>query len=361
MERIVISKANKFVNLGHSVYIVTNSQHDRPPFFKINDGIKCVDLDINYDEIENTSFLKKTLKYLLKQIAHKKRLQKFVSEIKPDIIISTYGYEINFLHKLKTSAKKIAEIHFSRDFRLYRNRQGLWKLANKWLSHRSFENIKKYDAFVCLTKEDSKKWNGLPNLYVIPNFIEEKANTPAPLNSKEVIAVGRLNYQKGYDRMISIWKKVNEKYPDWKLHIYGNGELKEELQNKIYQECLSSGIELTAPVNDIYKKLSMSSIYIMTSRYEGLPMVLLEAMACGLPIVSFNCPCGPTDLLESSNAGFLIKDGDEDEFANKIISLIEDKNQREIVGKNSYRYVDNFTADKVISKWISLFEKLLSD
>lgn len=356
----MISKANKLANLGHLVYIVTNSQHDRNSFFKIEDRIKCIDLNINYDEIENESFLKKTLKYIIKQIVHKNRLQKVVSEVNPDIIISTYGYEINFLHKLKTRAKKIAEIHFSKNFRKYRNRHGIWKLANRWLSYKSFKNINKYNAFVCLTKEDSENWKGLSNLHVIPNFIEEKAKEAAPLNSKEVIAVGRLNYQKGYDRMISIWKKVNEKYPEWKLRIYGNGELKEELQDQIDKQGLSTCVELMSPVNDIYQRLLMSSIYIMTSRYEGLPMVLLEAMACGLPIVSFNCPCGPTDLLESSNAGFLVKDNDIDDFANKIISLIENKHQRERIGAAAYRYADNFTADIVINQWLSLFEDLLT-
>lgn len=360
MERIVIAKANHFAQMGNKVWIVTTDQKGQNPFFFIENTISTPDLNINYDDIEHLPFFKKLILRQIKIVRHKNELQTLINNIKPDIIISTFGNEISFLHKLKTQAKKIAEIHFSGNYRLLLNQNRLRRLANKWLTYRFKQNVKHYDAFVCLTKEDKRNWEGVKNLYVIPNFINSKSDHPAILENKSVISVGRLNYQKGYDRLVEAWKHVAEQYPDWTLQIYGSGELKEELENQIRLYGLQSSILINPPTNDIYNRLMASSIYVLSSRYEGLPMVLLEAMACGLPIVSFDCQCGPKDLLANKNAGILIPKGDIDGLSKAIISLISNKDKRQSMGISSYSEADKYLFNNIINRWVSLFESLIN-
>lgn len=358
MERIVISKANYLNRLGHEIIIVTTNQKGRESFFSIDFGIRCIDLEINYDDIENLSFVKKYVERRKKLIKHHKMLNRILSEEHPDITISTFGNEIAFLHRIQFGGKKVAEIHFSRFYRLQLEQKGIWRLANRWLTYQFKQNVKKYDAFVCLTKEDSLNWRGVKHLHVIPNFINYRSSLPASLDSKVVIAAGRLSYQKGYDRLLDVWKIVQEHCPEWRLEIYGSGEQKKFLQNIINNQGISSSVIIKDPVKDIYKCFSKSSIFVLSSRYEGLPMVMLEAMGCGLPIVSFDCQCGPKDLLENNNAGILVQNGDIKGLAEKIILLIENETMRKEMGKAAYDESEKYLPEPVIRKWIALLENL---
>lgn len=360
MERIVIAKANHFAQMGNEVWIVTTDQNGRNPFFHIDNTINTPDLSINYDDIEHLPFFKKIIPRQTKIAQHKKELQTLLNEINPDIIISTFGNEISFLHKFKTQAKKIAEIHFSGNYRLLLNQNGLRRIANRWLTYKFKQNVKHYDAFVCLTEEDKHNWTGIKNLYVIPNFIDSKSEHPAILKNKSVISVGRLNYQKGYDRLVAAWRYVAEQYPDWTLQIYGSGELKQELENQIQLSGLDSVISINPPTNHIYERLMASSVYVLSSRYEGLPMVLIEAMACGLPIIAYECECGPKDLLANNDAGILVPEGDINSLAKAIIALISDYNRRLSMGKSSYKEADNYLFINIIHRWMSLFESLVN-
>lgn len=358
MERIVIAKANHLTRLGHKVTIITTNQKDRSSFFPIDTPIQCIDLGINYDDIENMSFVNKLIKRQVKILEHRKKLTQLFSEIMPDITVSTFGNEIAFLHQLKLGGKKVAEIHFSRFYRLQLNQRGIWRLANRWLTYKFKQNVKKYDAFVCLTKEDSLNWGGVKNLHVIPNFIDSKSFAPAALESKVVIAAGRLSFQKGYDRLLDAWKIVQAHCPDWRLEIYGSGEQMETLQNKIIDLDIFSSVVIEKPVSDIYTQFCRASIYVLSSRYEGLPMVMLEAMGCGLPIVSFDCQCGPRDLLEGNNAGVLIKNGDTEKLAEEIITLIRDDDRRKLMGKAAYCEAEKYLPECINPQWIALFESL---
>lgn len=361
MERIVISKANHFSTLGHNVWIVTTDQKKRASFFPLGKNVRTEDLNINYDDIADYSFIKKICSRNKKLKKHKKELQRLVETIRPDIIISTFGNEIDFIHNLQTNSKIIGEIHFSRNYRLLLHQSYLRFIANKWLTYKFKKNVKKLDAFVCLTREDSKNWRGVKNLYVIPNFINNKTPTPALLNSKTVIAAGRLEYQKGYDYLIEAWSIVSKHYPDWKLEIYGSGPLENNLKLQIKNQCLSNTVSIYPPTHEIYNKLSESSIYVLSSRYEGLPMVLLEAMSCGLPIVAFECQCGPRDLIENTNAGLLVPCKDVEGLADSICSLIEDSKKRKIMGETAYQEADKYLFPVIIQKWMSLFNQLTSD
>lgn len=252
---------------------------------------------------------------------------------------------------------KILEIHFSRFKRLQYGRKGVWKIINRLRSNADLKVVQQYDRFVVLTHEDKSYWENLTNIEVIPNANSFVSSKQADLESKRVIAVGRYDYQKGFDELINIWKGVYEKHPDWSLDIFGHGPLKDELQSLIDQLGLTKTIHLCAPVKNIEQEYLNSSILVMTSRYEGLPMTLLEAQVCGLPLVAYACKCGPRDIIKDGVNGYLIEENNQEEMVEKLINLVNDAELRKQMGNTSYEFSKNYTNNKIMQQWIALFNK----
>ena len=357
-ERIVISKANWLAAHGYDVTIVTAIQFGRPDFFPLHPAIKRIDLDIPYDDIQSFGVFKKMLvrRKLIK--LHRKKLEELLIEANADIVISTFGNEASFLPQIKDGSGKIVEIHFSRLYRLNLNRTGVWRLFNKYLFYNDARLLKKFDRFICLTPEDRQNWTNAENIEVIPNFVDAEESFHAPLQSKSMIAVGRLSYEKGYDRLIKAWKIVAQKYPDWTLNIFGTGELKSDLEKQISDANLSGKVNIHTPTKDIINEYLQHSALVLSSRSEGLPMVLLEAMKVGLPMISFACQCGPRDVIEDRHNGILVADGDIHGLANAIIEVIEDPALRQMLGNNAYKSAEKYKKDDIMRRWEALFNSI---
>ncbi|MCH5247552.1 MAG: glycosyltransferase family 4 protein [Muribaculaceae bacterium] len=358
MERIVIQKANWLSEHGYDVIIATTEQNGQDNFFDINKKIRRIDLDVNYSKTVGYNVLKKIFKRKHLMRIHKRKLASILELEEPNIVISTFGNEIEFLYKLKDRSKKIAEIHFSKWFRLQYNRKGLWRLIDKYLTWKDNKILSYYNKFICLTNEDKKNWEGHSNIVQIPNFIEEITEIPAKLDNKSMIAVGRLSYQKGFDRLIKSWKIVNQKYPDWKLHIYGDGEKGDELLNLIESLNLENCIYIHKPEKEIRYRYLENSALLLTSHYEGLPMVLIEGMSVGLPLISFDCQCGPSDVITDGLNGYLVPDGDIDTFADRIFKIIENEPKRKEMGKNSLIESKKYDKQNIMKQWEQLFQEI---
>ncbi|OYD42800.1 glycosyl transferase family 1 [Sphingobacterium cellulitidis] len=361
MERVLANKANYLAQLGVEVTIITSDQNNRKPYFDLDQRINQIDLGINYTENNNSGLLKKLFAYPKKQALHKKKLEEHLKSIKPNITISLFDHEVDLLPKIDDGSKKIVEIHFSRFKRMQYGRTGIWRLIDQFRSKRDLRIVQEYDKFVVLTEEDKAYWGEIPNIVVIPNAnsfqIQEKSN----LDSQKVIAVGRYDYQKRFEDLIESWKIVQQKEPNWQLNIYGKGPEKDALQQLIDHSLLNDSVFLREPVRDIDKKYSESSLIVMTSRYEGLPMALLEGQAAGLPMVSYACKCGPRDIIKEGVNGFLLEEGDKEGVANKILTIIRDKELRDEMGRNSFEMSKNFSEEVVMNKWIQLFNQTLAN
>lgn len=360
MERVLTNKVNYFVKKGYDITIITTDQKGRSPYFRMDEAVKKIDLGVNYKDIQEYGVLRKTIAFIKKQLEHRKLLTAELIKLRADIVVSLFDNDAAFLYKIKDGSKKVIEIHFSRFKRMQYNRSGIVRWIDWIRSYQDQYFVRKYDRFVVLTEEDKSYWNNCNNIEVIPNACTFTSSWKASLENKKVLAIGRLDSQKGFDDLIRAWVKVKKYDSDWTLNIYGSGPLKFELLKLIQQLNLEKVVFIHPPtqhVNQVYREHAMLAI---SSRYEGLPMVMLEAQANGLPIVSYACKCGPREIISHGINGFLVDEGNVSELANKIILLINNFELRQKMGDASYQNSFKYTQQAIMPKWISLFERLKS-
>ena len=259
-------------------------------------------------------------------------------------------------------AKKIAEAHLARkyvrDLHLFQQKNILYRILGRVLTFRLNQTIKKLDAFVVLTQNDANNWKRIREASVIPNSLPFYPLQTSNCLSKEIISIGRLENQKGYDLLLKAWKIVTQKHPEWIIRVFGIGTLYEKFNKEILENELSETFIIEKPVQNIVDKYIDSSFYVMSSRYEGFGMVLIEAMACGLPVISFDCPDGPSDIISDNEDGLLVKNGSIEELAKKICILIENDDIRKKMGLAARKNVKRYMPNTVMQKWITLFESL---
>lgn len=346
MERALALKANWLTSHGHRIIVATTDQRGLPNAFAMDPSITFHDLSINYDLNNGASFASKILHYPFKQIQHRQRLARVLREEKPDITVSMFNNDAAFIPRIKDGSRKVLEIHFSRFKKLQYGRKGLWALADRWRSRHDAKTAAKYDRFVVLTEEDCGYWGKLDNIRVIPNPRTFALDTPASLDSKTVLAVGRYCHQKGFDRLLQAWRMIDTQ--SWTLRIAGSGDPLENIPDNV----------ITGPSSDIVEEYRNAAFLVMSSRYEGLPMALLEAQAAGLPIVSFACKCGPRDVLTDGVDGLLIPEGDVAALAAGMKRLMDDKELRRKMGAAAFRNSEKYDKERIMALWERLFHEL---
>lgn len=363
MERVLLNKVTYLSALpGWEVSVVTTDQHQRPPFYPFPEQVRMTDLEINYSDDNDKGAWKKITGYLRKRKEHKRKLTALLLKEKPDIVVSLYPSESSFIPEIQDGSKKVLELHYCKFFRLQYGRKGLLGLIDKWRTRQDERIVRRFDKFVVLTNEDKGYWGNLPNLEVIPNAAKLVSKRYSDGKNKRVIAVGRLDYQKGFDRLIQVWELVQKtgKYTDWNLDIFGQGEWKEWLQLLIDEKYLSDTLHINKPTNRIYEEYAKSSIIVMTSNYEGFGMVLVEAMACGVPAIAFDCQCGPKDIIQPGENGLLVRNGDIEGLAAAMMKLMDDAAYRQRLSENAKGIISTYAEETVMQQWITLFTTLVN-
>lgn len=361
MERVLYNKVKYFSEQMHwDVTVVTTDQHNRLPFYPFPESVRMIDLGINYSEDNVKRAFGKIYGYLKKRKKHRRLLEELLMQEKADIVVSLYPSESSFIPDIKDGSRKVLEIHYCKFFRLQYGRKGLLGAIDKWRTWQDERIVRRFDKFVVLTNEDRGYWGNLPNIEVIPNAAMFVADRYSDVSVKRVIAVGRLDYQKGFDRLIQAWEIVNKsgKYDDWRLDIFGQGDWKDMLQGMIDKKGLNGSAFINKPTKNIGDEYADSSMLVMSSNYEGFPMVMIEAMACGLPVVAFDFKCGPKDIIRNEENGLIIHNGDIKALADGIMKLMEDTENRKRMSLNARKIVDTYSEKAVMEKWIGLFNNL---
>ncbi len=362
MSAIISQKVNYLAeHTENKIYIILTEHPEKPQFYKLSPKVHCKQLTINFDDLDIMPFYKKIIHYFIKLRKAKSLFTKYMMELKPDITVSITRREINFINQINDGSKKISEIHFARTYYRKFNNPFLPESINKLISkiwiHSLIGNLKQLERFVVLTKEDYYNWPELNNVIVIPNFIFTIPTNKSKCNTKRIIAVGRYCYQKGYDILINVWTEVIKCHPDWILDIFGSGDSL-QYQKLANEKGLKDSLHCNNAVSNIFDEYAQSSLFVLSSRYEGFGLVILEAMGAGLPVVAFKCPCGPKDMITDGVNGFLIENGNVSQMAKKICFLIENEELRKQMGHNAIETIYSYQKENVMKKWIDLFNSL---
>lgn len=364
IERVLTSKANYLAEkAGYEVTLILTDDVGRPPYYPLSPKVRVIQLGINFYQIPSSIPLwKKYLLHRKKLLRYKKELTKILMEIRPYITVSLLRREINFLTDIPDGSRKIAEFHLNRQNCRSMDRPSrnpLKRMTMRLWMLQLIRKLRKLDRFIVLTEEDRMQWKELSNTSVIPNPLSFESDTVSTLTAKKVIAVGRYAYQKGFDRLLRVWAAVHKQHPDWELHIYGRGNIR-PLQDYRDRLQLQTCCQLHPYAPDIAEKYRESSLLVLSSRYEGFGLVLTEAMQCGVPCVSFACPCGPRDIIRHGIDGYLAENGDEQQLARQICMLIENPTLRQNMGKEARRSSLRYREEEIMKKWTELFDSLLA-
>lgn len=362
VERIVSVKANYFADvLGYDVAVIVTEGKGRSSFFPLSDKVKVINFELGFEELWRASFFRKVLLYLQKQRQYKKLLTSELMRIRPDFTISMLRREINFLTDIHDGSKKIGELHVNRaNYRNFeQNESNILKkvFAKLWMDS-LVKKLKKLDRLVVLTEKNKASWPELSNVNVIPDPLPFQVEAKSDLHVKRIISIGRYAYQKGYDLLLRAWAEIEKDFPDWQLTIYGMGN-----QDHLRSQMRNLGIDsdrclLNGPVNDVTKEYLNSSLFVLPSRFEGFGLVVIEAMSCGVPVVSFNCPMGPDEIITDGEDGFLVPVGDIHALADKLQTLMQDDDLRKKFSETAYRNSSRYHLDKISNQWIQLFTQL---
>ncbi len=364
-DKVIIDKANYLSTHGYEVIIVTESQMGRDIIFPLLSSVRHIDMSLDFNKQYTQNIIRRFFTYFSLMRNYKSQLRAVINKEKPDIIITTIGRSIDFLADLNVGGIKIAEAHTTknhlRSLHLMEGKGGLYKFLAGYLRRTICRKVSKLDALVVLTQNDADDWKEAKRVVVIPNSVPMYSSANSSLTNKQAIMVGRYNDAKGYDYLIPAWSLVHQKHPDWVLNVYGSGELRDQVIQWINDYQLEETIILHEPTDNIMEKYLESSICVLSSRYEGFSMVIAEAMSCGVPCVSFDCPHGPRTIIANGEDGLLVEYLNTKALADGICKLIEDENLRIQFGCRAKQNIQRYSQEKVMGQWHQLFKSLKND
>ena len=365
IERVLTTKVNYLANQAdkYEITIILTDGYGKEPFYQLSDKVKIINLNIGFEELWGMSFVQKIFAYLKKQRRFKRMLRLELMKLKPDICVSTLRREINFICDIPDGSKKIGELHVNRqNYRNFENNDTniVKRIFSKWWMYRLVRQLKRLDKFVVLTEQDKQSWTELSNVYVIPNPLPSIPQTVSLLTEKRVIAAGRYTYQKGFDLLLQAWSRVEKECQDWQLAIFGPGDKTSYIKQMHDLKIDDARCVLHDAVENIGAEYNDSSIFVFSSRFEGFGMVLLEAMSHGLASISFDCPCGPKDIVDNGKNGILVENGNVQQLAEGIIRLIKNKELRESIAHAATEKARQYDISIIGQQWEELFKSVLS-
>lgn len=357
-ERVLTDRVNYLVeNFPYEIWIATIKQSPHKlNFFKLDNRIKHVFIPL---EKESNGVFSTVKNLIFHNYKYDLPIIDFVREKKFDICSTITS--VSFLDKSGSlDVKRIAENRFT--YKKYLTDEKIDVFRKVWRSLRFKKQIriqKQMDVVITLTEEDANFYKKfLNNIVVIPNFIDIQSVRASSLTNKKAIAVGRLEKEKDFPSLIKMWHTVNKTNRDWRLEIYGEGSMKNELLALIESLQLANFVTIKPPTKDIYSIYQTASVYITTSKYEGFGMTILEAMAHGLPIIAFDSVGGVKILVADGKNGFVIKDRKTELLASQFLKLIKNKKMMNAFGKESILMAKKYSTENVMKKWHKVYSGL---
>ena len=362
IELVTIAKANALAAIpGNQVWIaLADNRFSAITRLK---KVSIVDLAVHYYEHDGKGYWHDLKDLWEKRKQHRMRLERILSDINPDVVISTGKATRKFLYKLRLNSNPvfIRELHFSRHYASERARNWqTWIITKIGEIYDHSCIVKKYDKLVVLTEaEKSGSWAKWDKVVVIPNPLMNQENGHSTCVSKIAITAARLADVKNYKSLISIWARVIQHHPDWILQIWGEGSERGDLEKRIERLKLHNHVFLMGYTSEVQEQMAKASLFVLTSRTEGFSLAAIEAMSVGIPAVVYNCPGGIRYVVKDGETGYLVPMDDEDAFAEKVCTLIENEDLRRTMGQAALKEVEQYRIENITQRWMDLFQELL--
>jgi len=365
IERILTCKMNYLaINTKHTVFLSTYDQQKKPLSFALDNRITYCPFNAPLPNRNGIPLIKWLLSYVQARQTFKKKFHSVLHSISPDIVICT-GYAFPLLDIIidtcyKAKIKTIMESHVKSDtisMTNYTFSHTMSHLLSIWDSHIK-KSLQRCNCVVTLTQDDKVFWtNHVPRIEVIHNMLTITPKRVVDYNSKRVIAVGRYVHQKGYDMLLEAWHLIGKELNGWSLYIFGN-EDRSPYQQIVDNFGLRDSVHLLPATPNIVEEFSKSSLFVMSSRFEGFGLVLIEAKSCGLPCISFNCPYGPSEIIKDGQDGFLIENGNVQALSQALKQLMFNDTLRQEMGKKAAQNIARYTPEEIMRQWNRLFETI---
>lgn len=346
IERVLVDKMNYLVNhYGYDVYMITSDQGQHSVPYQMDERIHLLDLQIRFHTRYRYRGWQRMKEARKLSLLYHRRLQEKLEDIRPDIVVCTTIQDIHGLLHIIGTTPLVVESHsnFSHPDTWWHRLQ--IRINNFW--------IRRANVVITLTQADAVNWRRVnQNVHVIPNIVHlNDTGRYSDCSNKRAIFVGRLVEQKGIPDLIKVWRIVNGRHPEWQLDVYGDGQMNSIPEIKLFVHPSTKGI---------MEEYINSSMLLMTSIYEPFGLVLPEAMSSGLPVVAFDCPYGPADIITHESNGFIVQDRVINRFADFVCQLIESPSLRQTMGAAGIKASQRYQADRIMSQWQDLFVSLTS-
>ena len=366
-ERVITDKANFLANAGHQLLLVSYEQGQHPLPYELHPSVGYKDLDCRFFTLSKYSLPLHIYHFLRLRNKFRKALRSTVEDFKPDVVVLASDWQtlMGAVVKSVNPIPVIAEFHNTYAYIMRKvgsSENWLRKMVTKFYYRQTINNLRKCSKLVVLTEIDAQNWRRhFDNVCVIPNPVTLYPDVidDIPKDNGRIIFVGRFNHEKRIDRLITAFSMIADRYPDWHVDVFGDGNEKENLLRQIDECGLVNRVVIHEPTKAIYDEYKRSEMLVLCSEHEASPLVLVEAMACGVPCVSLDCPTGPRAIIKDGETGLLAKDGDVNDLASKIEWLIAHEAERKEMGRKARVFAASRKQDVVMGQWEKLYTGII--
>jgi len=346
-ERVMSIMANYWAAKGWAVRLFTFDDGREAPFYALHCRVAHVSLGIAGESAN-------PMQGIIRNLGRIRTLRQAIQSSSPDAVIA-FMDKTNVLALLAATGLKVPVVVSERNDPRLHPIGTVWNWLRKWAYRRAFRLVVQTEsAKSCFPPAVQRRTVVIPNPVVLPPGNTTKNNQEA---HKQIISIGRLTPQKGFDMLIQAFARVASRHPDWSLVIWGEGDQRGPLEELRDGFGLRDRVLLPGRTRDPHEKLRQSILFVLSSRFEGFPNALCEAMACGLPVISFDCPSGPREIIRDNVDGVLVPEGDREALASVMERLISDENERKRLSSRAVEVTERFALEKIMAKW----EQVLHD
>ena len=366
-ERVISDKANYLANAGHQIMLISYEQGQHKMPYDLHSSVGYMDLDCRFFTLSKYPSLLRLYHFLRLRFKFRKSLHDVILSFKADVVVMASDWQtlIDVVLDASGSVPVIAEFHNAYDY-VMRNVEVSGSMLKikvaKAYYWNTLKHLKRCASLIALTNVDAKNWKKhFKNVVVIPNplsYYPDVVDDIAKDNGR-IIFVGRFNHEKRIDRLIDAFRLIADKYPDWHVDIFGEGNEKQKMLNQIKNLKLDGRVIIHEPTKSIYDEYKRSEMLVLCSEHEAYSLVLVEAMSCGVPCVSFDCPVGPGEIIDDGVTGRLAKNGDVQDLASKIEWLIVHESERKEMGKKARESAANRRLSIVMSEYEMLLKNVM--